>query len=267
MKSMNTIFLSVVLIALSAGTAMGQFTTNWSRSAAGANLPSWFSISSAGSTERGFAYGVVGGNERIYVASRKGGNSVLILNANTGEDVGTLDVTTGGIISGGTFAINDVEVTEDGIIFVGNGAATGAFKLYKWTSEGAAPALELNVSGLSPSVRVGDKFTIKGNYSQGTAELYLASAAATAPGNGVVFKFTMSGGVFNSTPQVIILSDNASGGSASVDVNGNVLYFNAGSHTPKRYTVSGTAATISGTVSSGTVTSGSNAIRYIGTVG
>ncbi len=55
---------------------------------------------------------------RLYVVNRNaafGGKQIFIFNAPTGDSVGMLD-TTG--ISGGTYPVNDVEVSTDGIIFV-----------------------------------------------------------------------------------------------------------------------------------------------------
>src|SRR5438128_760530 len=60
-------------------------------------------------TERGLAYG----NDHLYLVSRSGGSFVRILDAQTGKDLGALNLGTG-IVSGGTFDLNTIAVAEDG---------------------------------------------------------------------------------------------------------------------------------------------------------
>ena len=79
-------------------TVVSTIIPVWSYSVAGANLPTWFSPT--GSSERGLAYNPI--NQHVYVVSRKSGNQILVLNANTGDQIGTLN-TTG--TSGGTFIL------------------------------------------------------------------------------------------------------------------------------------------------------------------
>jgi hypothetical protein len=237
------------------------FDTLWHRAASFANLPSWYSTS--GNTERGLAYGNVGGNDRLYVVSRNEVLSVRVLNANTGADVDTLKVN-GTIISGGTFAINDAEVSDDGKIFAANlstNVTTSPFKVYMWDTESAEPTLALNYTG-TEAVRLGDKFAVSGNVFAGTAAIWAPSATT---GIAKVYKWTMTAGVFNPIPEVITLSDNVTGGSAHVAPmpNGD-FYFNAGGINPKKYSANGTlVGTISGTL----VATGSNGIKYLGNVG
>ncbi|HRI46132.1 MAG TPA: choice-of-anchor D domain-containing protein [Ignavibacteriaceae bacterium] len=236
------------------------FDTLWHASASFSNLPSWYSAS--GSTERGFAYGKVGGNDRLYVVSRNGGLSVRVLNANTGADVDTLRVN-GTIISGGTFVINDAEVSDDGKVFAANlttNASTSPFKVYMWNTETAEPELALNYTG-TEAVRLGDKFTVSGNFFAGTAAIWAASATT---GISKVYKWTMNAGMFNPVPEVITLSDNVTGGSAQVAPmpNGD-FYFNATGMNPKKYSANGTLV---GTVPGSVVATGSNGIKFIGTV-
>ncbi len=103
---MKKFLYSIVLVLFAASIGYSQVTTLWEKSAATSSLTSWFSPSA--NTERGLAYGSVGGNDRVYIVSRNGGNFVYIYDAVTGDSVGTLR--TDGI-SGGTFPVNDAEVS------------------------------------------------------------------------------------------------------------------------------------------------------------
>src|SRR5438477_11178989 len=63
--------------------------------------------------ERGLAYG----NGHVYLVSRAGGTNVRILDSASGADLGALNVTG---VSGGTFAVNNAGVADDGAIYVAN---------------------------------------------------------------------------------------------------------------------------------------------------
>ncbi|HOJ17870.1 MAG TPA: choice-of-anchor D domain-containing protein [Ignavibacteriaceae bacterium] len=239
-----------------------MYNTIWQRSVAQGNLPSWFGTH----LERGLTYGNtlpgIEGNDRIYVVSRTGGTFVKILDASNGNDLGNLS-TTG--IAGGTYLLNDVEATKDGKILAANlilNASTDTFRVYMWDNESALPVPVIKFRG-TDAVRLGDKITVTGDYSLGTAVLYAGSATA---GQMKVYKFTMSGGVFNQVPEVIALSDNAAGTPTSASIaplpNGD-FYWKATGFSVKKYSATGQLlGTIPGTV----VATGSNAIRYIGTL-
>uniref|UniRef100_A0A7V3E878 Secretion system C-terminal sorting domain-containing protein n=1 Tax=Ignavibacterium album TaxID=591197 RepID=A0A7V3E878_9BACT len=235
----------------------------WQRTVATTNLPTWFGTD----TERGLAFGKTSDgteavNDRVFVVSRSGGVFVRILDAATGNDVGTLN-TTG--ISGGTFALNDIGVTEDGKIIGANlttNASLTAFKFYIWNNETSVP--DTLFTYLGDAVRLGDKFTVVGNYSAGTAEIWAASATT---GQHKVYKWTMSGGLFNPVPQVIQCSDNLTSAISNAAVgplpNGD-FYWNANGQNARKYQANGT---LIGIISTSIVGTGSNAIRYLGTVG
>lgn len=240
-----------------------QYTTLWERSQATGTLPTWFSTSSL---ERGLAFGKVLATEndlpRLYVASRNGGNYVKIIDASNGNDVADLN-TTG--ISGGTYALNDVETSYDGNIFTANlttNASSSPFKVYMWYNEAAAPVNIISYTG--DAVRLGDKFTVVGSVSDNSAVVWAASATS---GFMKVYKFSMSNGTFSSTPEVITLSDNATGTPTSASVgplpNGD-FYWKATGFGVKKYSANGT---LLGTIPTTSVASGGNAIRYLGTVG
>ncbi len=232
-------------------TVTAERIPTWSYSAAGNNLPSWFS--STGSTERGLAYGFINGNHRVYVVSRP---NVLILDAQTGDVVGNLNITG---ITGGTFTLNDVEVTEDEKIIAANlttNASTSPFKAYKWDNESSNPQLIIEFNG--GAYRLGDKITVVGSWSDNSAVLY----AGVANSNRIL-KWTMSNGAFIQAPQEIVLSDVTNYGTnpsvAPVGKGNSNFFVNATSISPKYYSSNGT---ILGTCPTGLVVTQSNAIRY-----
>jgi len=233
-------------------TVTGTKIPIWSFSAGGGNLPSW--LSPTGSTERGLVYAYKNGNHRLYVVSRP---NALILDANTGDQVGTLN-TSG--ISGGTFTLNDIEVSTDGVIFGANltvNASTDPFKIYKWNDETSAPVQVLTYNG--GAYRLGDKFTVVGSTSDNSAVIYAAVASSNR-----VLKWIMSSGNFISTPTEIILSGVTNVGTSPAVYPkglGSVNFFvNGNSITPREFTPSGGAVA---TIPSSVVDSRSNSMRFI----
>ncbi|MFO7526998.1 MAG: T9SS type A sorting domain-containing protein, partial [Ignavibacteriaceae bacterium] len=234
------------------------YLTLWERSDANSTMPSWFGAT----TERGISYGVTSdgnraNNSRLFVVSRSSGIAVKILDAETGVDIGDLN-TTG--IAGGLLPLNDVGVTTDGKILACN-VATSGFTVYMWDNETSVPTVALTYNSAN---RIGDKFTVVGDFAAGTAQIWAASATTGVP---LVYKWTMSGGTFDPTPLVITLSDNVAGGIASASVgplaNGD-FYWNATGQNARKYQADGTLIGIIPTL---VVPVGSNAIRYLGTEG
>lgn len=133
-------------------------------------------------TQRGVAYNPASGH--VLVANRAGSLSVNILDSATGQDVGTLDMTG---ISGGTFALNLVNVAADGAIYAGNltidsmGTA-GPYKLYKWANESAVPQLVYSGDPSSADTtasnrRFGDTLEVRGSGTD--TQVLLASRSGT----------------------------------------------------------------------------------------
>lgn len=232
-------------------TVTGERIPTWSFSDAGNNMPSW--LSPIGSTERGLAYGFIDNNHRLYVVSRP---NVLILDAQTGDVVGNLNISG---ISGGTFTLNDVEVTEDGKIIAANlttNASTSAFKVYKWDSETSLPQLIIEYTG--GAYRLGDKISVVGSWSDNSAILYAGVASSNK-----ILMWSMSNGTFSQTPQEIVLSGISNYGTnpsvAPINVGNSNFFVNATSIEPKYYSSSGS---LLGSCPTGLVVTQSNAIRY-----
>jgi len=130
----------------------------------------------------------MGANERVFAVSREGGNLVHILNASTGADIGTLPMGTG-VVTGSYFVINDAGMTSDGILLVGSMAlANGEFKVYRWDTETSDPTLAISYPAALG--RLGDKITVVGSISAGTARVYAATASAVE-GKTKIYYFDM----------------------------------------------------------------------------
>lgn len=196
---MRRLLATVVLgLVTCVSVSFAQLPTVWQKSNATGNLPTWFNTSSA---QRNLAYGNVGGKNRLYITyANKTLSPILILDAATGDSVGTLD-TTG--ISGGIFPLNDIEVSFDGVIFAANltlNAQTSAFKVYKWTSESAAPTLVISYA--DSAYRLGDHITVTGSTADNSVTIW-----AAATGKKAVVKFTTANNGASFTPTVIALND------------------------------------------------------------
>jgi hypothetical protein len=241
---------SLLLLLNFSNIAEAQFTTDWERSRTSENLPSWFGAD----TERGFAVA----NGKIYVASRNAATNVVVLDATTGADDGSLSVAG---IAGGTFAINDAGASEDGVVFAANltvDASSSAFKVYTWANNTADPVVALEFTA-AVTVRLGDKFNVTGSVADGTAKIWAASATAALAN---VYVWSMTDGAFNATPQIITLSDNITGGSAAVGPTPDgSFWFSYNGAGVKKYQADGT---LIGIVESSVVATGSNATSHVG---
>lgn len=132
---------------------------------------------------RGMAYNPASGH--VLVVSRTqvpdygtnvfGTNGIFILDSATGGVLGKLPYDTS-VISGGTFVINMIGVTDDGVIYVCNlttdatntTPTTGPLKLYRWANESAQPELAYSgdpsagaTTGTNPR-RFGDSLALRG---------------------------------------------------------------------------------------------------------
>ncbi len=145
---------------------MHAFSNLWSVAAGDASLPF---LNASDNLTRGMDYNPVTGH--LLVVSRTESNAVHILDSSTGAELGTLPFDTS-IIAGGTFVINMVGVTTDGVIYVGNlttdtAAAGGPFRLYRWANETAQPTLAYSGDPAEGTTgtnfrRFGDSIAVRG---------------------------------------------------------------------------------------------------------
>jgi hypothetical protein len=178
----NRILPVSVLVATLAGSAAAQtYTLTPLTSFAGdgwlAPAEGGISYVTTGNTERGLAYNNITGN--LVLVSRAGGNNIRVLDGDSGADVGALNNTG---ITGGTFAVNMVGISDEGAIYVGNLSTSAAanFKVYKWASEsdGLTTAPTVAYDGLSGLARTGDSFAVQG--AGASAQFAAAGTTATS---------------------------------------------------------------------------------------
>lgn len=245
---MKKVLLFVMFFMMVLST-YAQVTTVWEKSVTQGTKPAWFDT---GHLTRGLAYGNVGGQDYVFVVSRNGGSFIYVLNAATGDSLGKL--TLGPDVTGGTYVVSDVEVSEDGIIYVCNlASAGGPFRVYKANS--ITDTLKLVAAFTSTTQRLGDKFTVTGKASDNSLTIWAASASTAE-----YVKFTTIDNGIEFTPTVVPLAAGLTGGSSSIAPYSNGFYLNATSINPKKLDLnSAVVGTIPGTV----VSTGSNAIRYL----
>jgi hypothetical protein len=216
----------LLLLFAFASTAAAQVETLWERTVPN-HHPDWFGTG----TERGMAYGEVDGNARLYVASRSTTPNVIrIINAETGADVGTLS--SAGVAGGylGAFLLNDVAVSDDGIIFASNMelsvSADAPFRIYRWDNETADPVRVINYTG-GGGIRLGDRITVTGSAEDNSLVIYAAAANVNQ-----IVRFTTTDQGMSFSAEIVTLA-----GITQTDIFPNVapigdgsgdFYFNAG---------------------------------------
>ncbi|MBD3385985.1 DUF4623 domain-containing protein [candidate division KSB1 bacterium] len=129
---MNKIRLFLCLLIIGSSMVAAQYPLNWANYAV---------MNPGNDVTRSIAYNR--STDHVLVATRKYGTDVIILNAATGDSLGKLDT---GIVSGGTYPINMVDVAKDGTIYVCNLSAPqyspgSTLKVYRYVNEMASPEL------------------------------------------------------------------------------------------------------------------------------
>ena len=245
------LLMIISFFLLFAFNAAAQITTVWEKSAATSSRPLWFGAD----TERGLAYGNVGGNDRLYVVSRSAYSKVIILNALTGDSVGVLD--TAGIF-GGTYSLNDVGVSADGIIFAANmttSGSTSAFKVYKWTSEAAAPVLVINYTAAG-AYRMGDKITVVGSASDNSLKIYAPVATST---RNIIFTTTDNGTTFNASEVTMNFANSSTPSLAPVNFGVDGYYVKSNGRGLRKIDATNS---VFGGIDSNVIPTNGNALRY-----
>jgi hypothetical protein len=197
----TTIRFTIALFALAicsffvADPAAGQFTTEWEKSENEGNRPTY--VSDGGYTARGLAYGVVddgNGNmvERVFVASNENGTyRIYVVNPTDGALLDSLDVS--GIKEDGSRFLNDVGVSEDGLIIACN-AARGDFGLaqpfhcYRWDDLTAAPTQIID--GAAMEERVGSNISVTGAASDNSLLIHTAAVASNNDLGDALYRFS-----------------------------------------------------------------------------
>jgi hypothetical protein len=213
----------------------------WDNTTVTGNLPSWF----APGFVRGIAHGTVGGNERVYAADRTN-TTIEVMDAATGAAVTPTTAFDLSGVSGGTYPMNDIEVSDDGVIFLGNlttDATASPFRLYWWTSEGGAYADSLEFSTVG---RLGDKFTVVGSVADNTVEIWMPAAGSDP---GIIYVATTADQGANWNIETITLSGTAAALAGNVDAAPLALgrtsdfYIAGNGNAPARYSSAGAYVT------------------------
>ncbi len=194
----------IYLVLLLASFFIGNAQINWKRSASGTNAPTW---SGTANTERGT--GAL--NDKMYVVSRFSGTKIKVISGVDGSDLPEIGNYTG--VTGGTFALNDVEVSANGAILAcnlqanayANPATPGStFTIYKWDNETAAPSIYATY--VAPSaveqVRLGDNFSVTGDVA-GNAVIFAAGRIGSTTGYRVI-RWIVTGGVLGAPTAITI---------------------------------------------------------------
>ena len=167
------------------------------------------------SLQRGLTYNPA--NNHLYLVDRNGGNFIRVLDGTTGALLSSLDMTG---VTGGTFAINMVDVDDAGIIYAGNLSAdtdVSPFKVYRWATEASAPTVAFNSTATpitnGADVRVGDAFAVIGSGT--TTQMVTGGNIATAAGNpgdnAFVVLTTTDGSTFSGAVQDFVGTEPANG--------------------------------------------------------
>ncbi|MBO6620427.1 MAG: SusE domain-containing protein [Balneola sp.] len=215
-----------------------ELNTVWertSRTGAPEPLPSWFTV--------GWVRGMDLHGENLYAADRAN-SQIRVLNATTGADV-TLTTPydlTG--VAGGTYAMNDIAFSDDGVAFLGNlttNASTNPFHLYWWTGEGGTYSDSLVIT-TSTSQRLGDKFTVVGSVTDNTVEVWIP-VASSDPGIIYVLTTADQGATWNTETITLSGTNVVVGSNADVTPLGtgrsSDFYIGGNSSAPARYTSTG----------------------------
>ncbi|MDB6110160.1 MAG: hypothetical protein JWR69_1910, partial [Pedosphaera sp.] len=178
LNSTNTVLIAFTDSAANRRTNSYRFvvenilTQLWVIPPASATNATWAKWVNSGGLERGLAYNPKTGH--VLLVSRgaatgtdgPAGGGVGVFDGNTGLFIKKLDLGTG-IISGGTFAVNMVDVGDDGAIYVCNLATSAAqnFRIYRWQDENSTPTIAFSgsPSAAAGSPRWGDDFSVRGS--------------------------------------------------------------------------------------------------------
>ncbi|MCX7762321.1 MAG: DUF4623 domain-containing protein [Candidatus Kryptonium sp.] len=212
-RKVKNLGLLLTLIVVISSIAFAQLTLRpvWVKKA---GEVSWLRTDN---NTRGMAYNPA--NDRIYVVSRSVGLNVIILSGANGDSLGRLDVTG---ITGGTFPLNMIDVSDDGVIYAcnlsTNSGGDTVFKVYRWASETSTPTVAVT---WRVTARVGDAFAVVGSGTN--TKIY-----ASGTGNANVIVFGTTDGVNFTYERAINVGAGRARLGIDVDEAGNVWGNGAG---------------------------------------
>ncbi len=179
-----------VVVSGSAKNPPLTFTEGWNFSEITGKKADWMADYAS---FRNLAFGA----GKLYVVNNS--SEILILKAQTGEKLGTLDVTG---VEGGTLALIDVNYVDGKIVacnLATNVEGQQILKVYVWDNDNALPRVILNTTDIGGTVRLGDTFNIQGDLTNGA--LYFAEGKADT--DTKVVSYAITNGVVSTTPTVV----------------------------------------------------------------
>jgi hypothetical protein len=255
---MKKIYLLLIILFLIQNIANAQFTRVWEKSDALNNLPSWFSPT--GTRERGIAFSRVSGIPKLYVISNLPQPTVIILNALTGDSIGTLN--TDGI-NGGLLLLSDISARPSDFfpitpaLYACNLTDSPPFKIYVWESDTSAP--QLLIEDYFPTFNIGDHLSLGIDWP----DLHFISIASNS---NILVDYYSSTGNPPFINRYVLLSDGSTSNNASADYNYVYPFFEGGSYIvnsdgflPKFYDTLGVFRSVS---DSSIISANSNSIKY-----
>ncbi|MDE3056773.1 MAG: T9SS type A sorting domain-containing protein [Bacteroidota bacterium] len=217
----RNILLGVVLTlctAFLASAAFGQtFTQVWKVSAG-----TW-PMMSTGDNSRGAALDTSTGH---YLVTRRDIPRIYVFNASNGTLLDSLKMASNtDTVKGGTVALQDIEVTSDGVIYGSNliigGPSDTTFKIYRWANDNSATVPTVAFSGRvslkSSGPRLGDAFDVAGS---GTGTVIYVGGNATTTDTVQVFT-TTDGTNFTRSRGIKITAQDAGAGIAQITAGGD----------------------------------------------
>lgn len=198
-----------------------------------------------GDTQRGVAYDAV--SNVLVLVSRSPSNLVALLNADTGAEVGTLDLSPfypPNPAPPGTLPFNMVGVAEDGAVYVANLIISGSenFAIYRFQNADPAAFPYQSYFGNPGVTRLGDTISVRG------AGVNTEILCAQRTGSNVVLFTTADG--FNFSPTLISVTnlpdDAVTGGFAGLGLaygNGNTFWAKSSNFRLRRVAYDATAGT------------------------
>jgi hypothetical protein len=238
-----------------------QFVRIWEKSDALNNLPSWFS--STETRERGIAFSNFDGIPKLYVISNLAQPTVIILDAMTGDSLGTLN-TEG--VEGGLLFLSDISSRADPWIYsspgvyacnLTNDATTTHFKIYVWETD--TSSAQILVEDSISTFRIGDHLNLWKDWQN-------SHYVTVSSNNNKIVDYHSDTGIPPLTRKEITLSDTNTGSNASVDYNwvypfiyGGGYIVNSDGFLPKFYDTLGVFQSVS---DSSVASASSNSIKY-----
>lgn len=265
----STLFLMACISAMTLDAQKLVVTPVWQDCDAAGTLPAWFSKTS------NLTRGIGASSSKVYVATRDGvkGKNIYVYNAATGAYVDTLKNTASCV--GGRFDIDDVGCTNDGKVITASMAMVNAatpiyqdLRIYMYNETNQNYDVICEVPAVT--VRLGDIFTVTGDYSKGTARIWFASAPATSTSSvpSVIFYLGMTGGQWNTSLtqfSTLAITSGATAGvvnpSLAVKPDGSMYWKGAGGSGALRYIDSNGQATFANNKNWSWI---SNTIKYLG---